>query len=98
MLSELRAHVLADVTVASLVNTRMYPTKLPQNVTYPALSYNQVSGVRIYDLCGPTGRTKPRISINSWADSYAEMLALANAVRRAMHSFRGPTGGSPDLL
>ena len=95
MLSDLRAYVLSDATVAALVNSRMYPVKLPQNVTYPALSYNQVSGVRIYDLCGPTGRAKPRISINSWGESYADARALADAVRRAIQGFRGTLGDSP---
>lgn len=95
MLSDLRAHILDDSGVSSLVDERMYPVMLPQNVTYPALSYNQVSGVRIYDLCGPTGRVKPRISINSWATTYAEVRSLADAVRQAIEGFTGTMGDSP---
>jgi hypothetical protein len=95
MLSDLREFILDDSAVASLVGTRMYPVSLPQAVTYPALTYSQVSGVRQYDLCGPTGRTKPRVSISSWARNYADARALADAVRRALNGFVGTMGDSP---
>jgi hypothetical protein len=95
MLSDLRAHVIADAAVMAMVGDRMFPVKLPQNVLYPALSYNQVSGVRTYDLCGPTGRVRPRITINSWAETYADARDLAHAVRKAIEGFTGTMGGSP---
>ena len=92
---ELRAYLLADSAIASLIGVRMHPVNLPQNIRYPALSYMQVSNVRERDLCGPAGFAHPRISINSWSETYIGARDLAEAVRVALEGFRGqftPTG------
>ena len=89
MINELRTYLLADSAVQSLVNSRMYPVILPQGVNYPAISYNQVSNVRERDLCGPAGYAHPRITINAWAESYADVRSLATAVRQRLDGFRG---------
>lgn len=89
MLSELRSYLLADPAVTALVGQRMHPESLPQNVTYPALSFAQVSAVRERDLCGPAGFAHPRVTINSWAETYAVAHQLATAVRQALDGFHG---------
>ena len=92
---EMRTYLLADSAVAAKIGVRMFPISLPQNVRYPAITYSQVSSVRERDLCGPAGFAHPRISINSWAETYLEARALADAVDDALYNFRGkftPTG------
>lgn len=80
----LRSAVLADAAVTAFVGARMHPIILPQHSLYPALSYSQVSGVRLYSLCGPDGHVQIRITINSWAETYTEVHGLADAVRGAL--------------
>lgn len=92
MLSDLRAFLMADDTISGLVGSRVYPNKLPENVAYPAIRYEQVSGVREYHLRGPSGRARPRISINAWATKYEDARGLADAIRRRLNGYAGTLG------
>jgi hypothetical protein len=91
MLSDLVAFLEGLSTAAG---TRIYPQTLPQAPVYPAITYNQVSGVRDRDLCGPTGRARPRITINSWAEVYGDVHTMADAIRSALNGYRGSMGGT----
>jgi len=88
----LRAFLLAQPSIVALVGTRIYPQVLPQQPTYPAITYAQVSGVRMQILEGPAGRARPRITINSWGESHESMDALAGALRAALDGYAGPMG------
>lgn len=81
-------------TLSSAASDRIYPMVLPQAPAYPAITYEQVSGVREVSLCGPTGRTKPRISISSWARHYGDAHELADEIRVALQGFRGTMGST----
>lgn len=87
--TELRTRLAADGTVSGLVSTRIYPIKLPQNPTYPALVYRRISGPRLRHMTGTSGRGEARIQIDSWATSYVGAQALAAAVRSSLHGFIG---------
>jgi hypothetical protein len=85
--------------LSTAAGSRIYPQNLPQKPAFPAITYNQVSGVRERDLCGPTGRTRPRITVNSWAERYADARTLADAVREGLSDLAGSViGGSPGTL
>ena len=90
MFDELRTFLLEDATIAGIVEERVYPNILPQPATLPALTFAQVSGVRVRDLSGPTGRARPRVTVNSWASTYSAVRALADAVRRRLDGYAGP--------
>jgi hypothetical protein len=90
----LHAFLLADPAVAALIGTRMTPLVLPQNTAYPALTYQRISGQRLRSVDGPAGRARPRMQIDSWAETYLEAKALAAAVRRALDGYAGPMGAA----
>jgi Protein of unknown function (DUF3168) len=93
--ADLTAYLKADTTVATAVSGRVFPNIVPQGSAFPAISYNQVSGVRLYDINnGPTGRAMPRITINSWSDRYITVRQLADAVRERLNGFRGIMGST----
>lgn len=92
--SALRTLALADSTVSGLVGTRMYPLKLPQDPTYPAVTYTRISGPRLYDHGGETGMAEGRFQIDSWGASYSSAKSAAAAVREAIEGYRGTTGGT----
>lgn len=81
-------------TVSTAASDRIYPMNLPQAAVYPALTYHEVSAVRDRDLCGPTGRARPRISISSWARHYGDAHELADEIRVALQGFRGMMGST----
>lgn len=89
MLQDMVATLEAASAVNTLVSGRIYPRRLPQNPTLPAITYQQVSAVRVRDLTGPAGKSRHRISINCWASTTAGAHALAQAVRQSIDGFQG---------
>lgn len=79
--------------VSGVVSGRIYPVKLPQNPTYPAVTYFRVSGLRHSAMGNDTGLVEKRIQISSWAKTYGAVNDLAEQVRDAMQRTRGTFAG-----
>jgi hypothetical protein len=88
-LTDFVSYLQNNSSISAIVGSRIYPQRLPQNVTYPAISFNQVSATRAFSLSGATGRSRRRITINCWATSEAGADAIATAVRRAISGWSG---------
>ena len=84
----LRAHLAADATIASLVGTRIYPTRLPQNPAFPAMTYSQIAGPQIATLEGCVAHN-PHFQINCFSETYLTALQLADAVEDSINLFMG---------
>jgi len=72
--------------IAALVGTRVYPDRLPEKVTYPAISYvapvsEDGSLYRTHDGAG--GRKVSRVQFNCYAATGGGAAALADQVRLA---------------
>ena len=87
--TDIRARLLADAGVSAIVGTRIYAVILPQDPTYPAASYQRISGPRMQELAGATDRAMARIQIDSWAVTYAGAQSLAAAIRESLNGFIG---------
>lgn len=87
--TDLKTYVLDNGDIAALIAARMYPRVLPQNVTYPAVSYDLVSVVENRDLSGPGGKERSRITIKSWSENYLQAKALAKLINARIN----PQGG-----
>jgi hypothetical protein len=85
------AALTADATVAGLVGTRVYPQKLPQSPTLPAITYSIVSRVPTE---ANTELFECRLQIDTWATSYAGSNALAIATLKALRYYRRADGGN----
>ncbi len=85
--------LLANTGVAALVSTRVYPVRLPQGGTYPAITYSKVSGSRIRTMGSHEDSANPRVQVSCWGKTYADAKGLANAVRIALDRFSGTLGG-----
>ena len=82
-----------DASVADLVSARIYPGRLPQGVTLPAIVYQRISAVRLNDLSGPSGFARPRVQLDLWASTYSGVKALARVVRQALDGYSGEVDG-----
>lgn len=80
----LRAQLVGDATVTGLVSSRVYPEIMPQNVQYPAISYQRISTTRTQFLTGVDDFTKVRIQVDCWDESYSGVKSLASAVKSAL--------------
>lgn len=61
-----RAYVLGDAAIASAIGTRCYPVKLPEKATTPAVTMQQISGVRFPPLKGRASLARPRFQFDVW--------------------------------
>jgi hypothetical protein len=97
----LTALLLGNTAVAAIVGDRVYPLVLPgkpgtEEVRkyVPSVTYQRVSSTRVAGtLQGPSELVGARIQVDAWADSYATVKHLADAIRSAVDGFKGTAGG-----
>lgn len=89
----LRAHLLADESVAAIVGPRVYALQLPQRPTYPAITFRRVGVQRFPTLDGGPELAGVRVQVDCMATGYEAAKNLAAAVRGALHGHRGDLGG-----
>lgn len=82
-----------DATFGGIAGDRIYPHRLPQTPTFPAVTYARVSGVRVKVLKGLSGLARPTFQFDCWAESYTTVKTLADAVRGAFDGFQGTLDG-----
>ena len=90
----LKEFLIANAAVNAIISGRIYPNKLPQTVTMPALTYQRIDTPRVHsmDSSGATGTAHPRIQFDCWAASYASAKGLADALRGALNGHVGTMG------
>ena len=91
---DLRTYLLGLAPIATLLGTRLYPARLPQGVTLPALTYQRIAGIPEVTYDGAANLSRARIQIDVWADSYGAMVELAKAIRGALSGYRGAMGST----
>jgi hypothetical protein len=64
------------------VSTRICPYPLPENQTYPAVTYQQISE----PVTNSLGVKSARIQINCYAETYSSLIAISEAIENAMES------------
>jgi len=90
----LRTKILADSDVTDDIGQRLYILKLPQNPTYPAVTYFKVSNARHHDL----DVAMPRYQFDVWMDatiqnSYLTARRVADNIRKALQRESGNWSG-----
>lgn len=83
--------------LTALTSTRIYPLIIPQDPTYPCLTYQRIDGPRESALNSDMGLPHPRIQIDSWGKTYASAKAVATQVRGALQRW-SDSGASPAVL
>lgn len=73
--------------VSALVSTRVYPLVLPQEPTYPAITYAKVSSQRIEAVHSDPGMAIIRIQVTCWALTFDSVKSLAEQVRLALERY-----------
>ena len=76
--------------IGDLIANRIYPIKLPQNSTLPAMTYRVISGMEHHDI----DVAYPRFQFDCWGESYSDARGLADEVKEAFQRMNGAIGGS----
>lgn len=95
--SDLRTYVLAQPSVAALLDDRMHLCRLPQKgVGDVWLTYRRISGNYDHDLQGGADRADPQFEFDFWGADPDEVEAAGEAVRLTIYAAAGQTIGDGD--
>jgi len=75
----------ASSGLATLVSTRIYPSRLPQNTTMPAVAYEVISGVELTPIDAAAGRQvmRTRVQVTALGKLYSDVKAVLEQARLA---------------
>lgn len=93
----LHSRLFAYSGLRALISIRIYPLILPQNPTYPAITYQRIDGPREHCISEDAGMAHPRIQIDSWGKRVGDTKAVATQVRGALQRWNDSTS-SPAVL
>jgi hypothetical protein len=79
-------------SIGSSAGNRVYPRRLKQGATLPALVYFKVSGGISYHSSGGSGLKTPRYQINCWGNTELEAKTLAEELKAVLSGYRGLMG------
>lgn len=66
---------------ATTASTRIYPMLLPETPTFPALTYQEVSGVPQQHRTSNTALDRLRYQVNCYGKTFEQARVLANEIR-----------------
>jgi len=81
--------------LVSLISTRVYNFKIPQDATLPCLVYQRISTPRVltHDTSGSgSDLSSPRFQFDAWATTSSSVKAITDQVRAAMNGKSGTIG------
>lgn len=81
MRDNFRALLLSDNDISGQVGTRVYPLKLPQDPTYPAITYQVISDQSERLLSGADRIRRARVQVDVWAETLLTCQSITNFVR-----------------
>ncbi len=84
------AYLVAQSTAAG---ARVHPEFLPQNVTYPAITYQRISTPGRMRLDAPESLRNVRVQVDCYAGSIGAARSLADEVEAALDGHTGDMGG-----
>jgi hypothetical protein len=76
----------------ALISGRVYPSKLPQGVTYPAISFTRISTTESHAMGVDTGVKRARFQVSCWGSNKATAYAVAEQVDLALRRWKGLVG------
>ena len=82
--SDLYSAVTGYAGLSTLVGTRVYPNDAPPDVTTPFIIYYEFATPREQTMNCDIAVSKPRIQYSIYADTYADALAVGDALRSAL--------------
>lgn len=95
-LSEVIFTYLSD-ELSGVVNTRIYPGKLPEDVTYPAIAWHKIDARRDRSY-EPFEEFEAfvfvRVQFDCWGRSYDEAADVGNALLGALSGYGGLMAGT----
>lgn len=81
--------------LVTLVSTRIYYVKAPQDVATPYIILTKISSVREHSHDGSSHLAKSRFQLSIFAETYKEVKDIAVQIQAALQAKSGNVGDSP---
>ena len=78
--------------LTALIGARLFPLKIPQNVTYPCIRYTRVSGPLELAHDGPVNLGHPRYQFDVYDPLHDVAWQVARQLEFALHGYSGAMG------
>jgi len=91
--SALLTYLLSYAGLTALVSDRIYPGKLPQNPTFPAVVIQKIDGIRMSGFSADIG-VQTRIQATAWALKYTDASSVEEQIRAATQNYMNQTMAS----
>jgi hypothetical protein len=75
--------------LAALVDDRIYPGAVPEDIERPAISFQKVSNQPLLTHSGPSGWARSSVQFTIAADDYSGKKAVAEQVRKCWDGYAG---------
>lgn len=92
----LYAYLSTEVSLAALVDDRIYPFRLPEGASLPAIAWQRISAQRTYtfDAFGTSGAyVRARVQFACWAETPLEAIDVGEALLGALSGYSGDMEG-----
>lgn len=86
-----------DTAVAALVDDRIFPVAITRQTSYPALTYERLTGAYEYAIGGSGAWASVAVQLTAWADNYPDARELADACRAVFSPYVGDTVGEIEV-
>ncbi len=87
--SALFTYLQTQAGLTNLVGIRMYPVRLPQKPTLPALVIEKIAKPRVYSQSGDSNLANPTYQFDCWAKTHEDAVALQAELDLALSGFKG---------
>lgn len=89
--------LLATATITAIVGSgtaaRIYPLRIPQDATRPALAYQKISSPKQMSHGGSSNLARSRFQFTCQCETYTSVKTLTAALRNALIGYRGTVSG-----
>jgi len=85
--------LINTVSVTDVVSTRIYPSRIPQGETLPAVTFQRIGNEPEDDKDGPSTLDVITLDIDMFGKSLADLKTLSGAIRGALDRFSGTRVG-----
>lgn len=93
--SALRTYLLANSEVAALIGTRLYLTRIPENGSFPCVTFRRAGSGRHQDMRAASGYAEASFDFEIWSDDSEEVEAVCESLRQALQGYRGLMDTTP---
>lgn len=84
--------LLSRESITDKVNDRIYPVKLPQRISFPAVCYTRISNMRFATHSGQSDLKRVRLQFSVYSKTYTDAVLISREIKDALHCFKGNMG------